>query len=66
MDHVIISVDTHKNNHVAIDAQFGHVKVFRIEGTGSFGAGLSRYLLAKMLILVGNNSERIHYEAALA
>ncbi|RBI67041.1 IS110 family transposase [Roseovarius sp. TE539] len=28
-------------------AQFGHVKAFGIEGTGSFGAGLSRDLLAK-------------------
>ena len=74
MDQVIIGVDTHKSNHiaVAIDAngirlgstsipttrkgyhdlqvwasQFGHVKAFGIEGTGSFGAGLSRDLLAK-------------------
>ena len=74
MDHVIIGVDTHKSNHiaVAIDAngarlgstsipttrkgyhdlqvwasQFGHVKAFGIEGTGSFGAGLSRDLLAQ-------------------
>lgn len=29
--------------------QFGHVKAFGIEGTGSFGAGLSRELLAKGL-----------------
>lgn len=28
-------------------AQFGHIKAFGIEGTGSFGAGLSRDLLAK-------------------
>ena len=27
--------------------QFGHVRAFGIEGTGSFGAGLSRDLLAK-------------------
>ena len=74
MDQIIIGVDTHKSNHVAvaIDAngtrlgstsipttrkgyhdlqvwasQFGHVKAFGIEGTGSFGAGLSRDLLAK-------------------
>ena len=74
MDHVIIGVDTHKSNHiaVAIDAygarlgsttipttqkgyheleawasRFGQVKAFGIEGTGSYGAGLSRALLAK-------------------
>jgi hypothetical protein len=74
MNHVIIGVDTHKANHiaVAIDAQgvrlgcttisttlkgyrdletwasrFGQIKAFGIEGTGSFGAGLSRELLAK-------------------
>jgi transposase len=74
MDQVIIGVDTHKSNHiaVAIDAmgarlgsttvsttrkgyhdleawalQFGRVKAFGIEGTGSFGAGLSRHLLAE-------------------
>ena len=74
MDQVIIGVDTHKSNHiaVAIDAhgahlgstsipatrkgyhdlqvwasQFGHVKAFGIEGTGSFGVGLSRDLLAQ-------------------
>ena len=74
MDHVIIGVDTHKANHiaVAIDAQgarlgcttisttrkgyrdleawasrFGQIKAFGIEGTGSFGAGLSTDLLAK-------------------
>lgn len=74
MDHIIVGVDTHKSNHiaVAIDArgtrlgsttipttrkgyhdlevwasQFGHVKAFGIEGTGSYGAGLSRDLMAK-------------------
>ena len=74
MDHVIIGVDTHKENHIAVAinvqgarlgsktisttrkgyhdfenwaAQFGQVKAFGIEGTGSFGAGLSRELLAK-------------------
>lgn len=74
MDHVIIGVDTHKDNHIAVAidaqgarlgsttisttrkgyqdlevwaAQFGQVKAFGIEGTGSFGAGLSRDLLAK-------------------
>ena len=74
MDQVIIGVDTHKDNHVAVAvnaqgarlgsitvstthkgyqdlemwaAQFGQVKAFGIEGTGSFGAGLSRDLLAK-------------------
>jgi transposase len=74
MDQIIIGVDTHKANHVAvaIDGQgarlgsmtipttrqgyrdleswasaFGQIKAFGIEGTGSFGAGLSRDLLAK-------------------
>lgn len=74
MDQVIIGVDTHKSNHIAVAidtrgarlgstsipttrkgyhdlqvwaSQFGHVKAFGIEGTGSFGAGLSRELLAK-------------------
>ena len=74
MDQVIIGVDTHKSNHiaVAIDGQgtrlgtmtipttregyydleawasaFGSIKAFGIEGTGSYGAGLSRDLLAK-------------------
>ena len=74
MDQVIIGVDTHKDNHIAVAinmqgarlgsttisttrkgyqyleiwaAQFGRVKAFGIEGTGSFGAGLSRNLLAK-------------------
>lgn len=74
MDHVIIGVDTHKENHIAVAinvqgarlgsktisttrqgyhdlenwaTQFGQVKAFGIEGTGSFGAGLSRELLAK-------------------
>ena len=73
MDQIIIGVDTHKSNHiaVAIDRQgarlgtmtipttrqgyrdleawaseFGTVKAFGIEGTGSYGAGLSRDLLA--------------------
>ncbi len=74
MDQVIIGVDTHKDNHVAVAidtqgarpgsttvsttrkgyhdleawaSQFGRVKAFGIEGSGSFGAGLSRHLLAK-------------------
>jgi len=74
MDQIIIGVDTHKSNHiaVAINAQgarlgeksipttrhghrdleawasgFGPIKAFGIEGTGSYGAGLSRDLLAK-------------------
>lgn len=73
MDQIIIGVDTHKSNHiaVAIDRQgarlgtmtipttrqgyrdleawaseFGTVKAFGIEGSGSYGAGLSRDLLA--------------------
>jgi transposase len=74
MNNIIIGVDTHKANHVAvaIDAlgariggttipatrkgyrdleawasRLGEVKAFGIEGTGSYGAGLSRDLLAK-------------------
>jgi hypothetical protein len=74
MDQIIVGVDTHKSNHiaVAINTQgarlgsltipttsqgyrdleqwaqaLGPVKAFGIEGTGSFGAGLSRSLLAK-------------------
>lgn len=74
MDQIIIGVDTHKSNHiaVAIDTQgtrlgamtipttrdgyrsleawatgLGSVKAFGIEGTGSYGAGLSRDLQAK-------------------
>lgn len=74
MNNIIIGVDTHKANHVAvaIDAlgarlggttipatrkgyrdleawasRLGQVKAFGIEGTGSYGAGLSRDLLAK-------------------
>ena len=74
MDQIIIGVDTHKANHVAvaIDAQgarldgmtipttrqgycdleawassLGQVKAFGIEGTGSYGAGVSRHLQAQ-------------------
>ncbi len=74
MDQIIIGVDTHKSNHiaVAINSQgvrldtvtipttrkgyhdleawacsLGSVKAFGIEGTGSYGAGLSRDLLSK-------------------
>ena len=74
MNQIIIGVDTHKSNHiaVAIDAQgarlgsttipttsqgyrdleawasgLGQIKAFGIEGTGSYGAGLSRDLLAR-------------------
>ena len=74
MDHVIVGVETHKANHmaVAIDAQgarlscltvpttrkgyqdleiwasrFGEIKAFGIEGTGTYGAGLSRALMAR-------------------
>lgn len=74
MDQIIIGVDTHKSNHiaVAINSQgrrlgsvtipttrqgygaleawacdLGSVKAFGIEGTGSYGAGLSRDLMAK-------------------
>ncbi|MGV8986026.1 MAG: IS110 family transposase [Cypionkella sp.] len=74
MDQIIIGIDTHKSNHiaVAIDTQgarlgamtfsttregyrgleawatrLGCVKAFGIEGTGSYGAGLSRDLQAK-------------------
>lgn len=74
MDQVIVGVDTHKANHIAVAinthgarlgittipatgkgyrdleiwaSKFGHVRAFGIEGTGSYGAGLSRVLLAK-------------------
>ncbi|AOX18441.1 IS110 family RNA-guided transposase [Kozakia baliensis] len=74
MDQVIIGVDTHKSNHIAVAINthgarlgektipttsrgyrdleiwasgFGQVKAFGIEGTGSFGANLSRALMAK-------------------
>ncbi|WP_424930756.1 IS110 family transposase [Amaricoccus tamworthensis] len=74
MKDIIVGVDTHKHNHiaVAIDTQgarlggktipttrrgyheleawasgLGRIEAFGIEGTGSFGAGLSRDLLAK-------------------
>lgn len=74
MDQIIIGVDTHKSNHIAVvlnahgarlgaltipttrqgyskleawAAGFGSVKAFGIEGTGSYGAGLSRDLLSK-------------------
>lgn len=73
MDQIIIGVDTHKSNHIAVAintqgarlgtktitatqqgyrdleawaSEFGEVKAFGIEGTGSYGAGLSRALLA--------------------
>lgn len=73
MDQIIIGVDTHKSNHIAVAisrqgarlgtmtipttrqgyrdleawaSEFGKVKAFGIEGTGSYGAGLSRDLLA--------------------
>lgn len=74
MDHIIIGVDTHKSNHIAVAinaqgarlgvvtiptnrqgyrdleiwaAKFGRIKAFGIEGTGSYGAALSRDLLVK-------------------
>ena len=74
MDQIIIGVDTHKSNHIAVAintqgsrvgtmtipttrqgyrgleawaTEFGSVKAFGIEGTGSYGAGLSRDLQAK-------------------
>lgn len=74
MDHIIIGVDTHKANHIAVAinsqgarlgsttipttrkgyrdlevwaSKFGQIKAFGIEGTGSYGAGLSRDLLEK-------------------
>lgn len=74
MDQIVIGVDTHKSNHIAVvinahgarlgsttipatqkgyrdletwAARFGRIKAFGIEGTGSYGAGLSRNLLAK-------------------
>lgn len=74
MDQIIIGVDTHKSNHIAVALNahgarlgtlsirttrqgyneleawatgFGSVKAFGIEGTGSYGAGLSRDLLSK-------------------
>lgn len=74
MDQIIVGVDTHKSNHIAVAINMqgarlgvmsipttpggyhgleawatglGSVKAFGIEGTGSYGAGLSRDLLAK-------------------
>lgn len=74
MTEIIVGVDTHKSNHVAVAIDMhgarlaamtipstphgyhsleawatglGKVKAFGIEGTGSYGAGLSRELLAK-------------------
>jgi len=74
MDEIIIGVDTHKSNHVAVAinahgtrlgamtipttrkgyrdleawaSAFGNIKAFGIEGTGSYGAGLSRDMLAR-------------------
>lgn len=74
MDQIIIGVDTHKSNHIAVALNangarfdtltipttrkgyreleawasgFGSLKAFRIEGTGSYGAGLSRDFLSK-------------------
>lgn len=74
MGQIIIGVDTHKSNHIAVALNahgarlgtltipttrqgyneleawatgFGSVKAFGIEGTGSYGAGLSRDLLSK-------------------
>ena len=74
MNQIIIGVDTHKSNHIAVAidvhgarlgsmtipttrkgykdlqtwaSQFGHVKAFGVEGTGSYGAGLSKDLQAK-------------------
>ncbi|OAM77452.1 IS110 family transposase [Devosia elaeis] len=73
MDHIIVGVDTHKANHIAVAinaygarldtitipatrkgysnlqawaSSLGHIKAFGIEGTGLYGAGLSRELLA--------------------
>lgn len=73
MDQIIIGVDTHKSNHIAVaintqgarlgdmripttrqgyrdlevwGTKFGSIKAFGIEGTGSYGAALSRDLLA--------------------
>lgn len=73
MDHIIVGVDTHKANHIAVAinghgarlgtitipatrkgyanlqdwaSRLGHIRAFGIEGTGSYGAGLSRELLA--------------------
>ncbi|MGI2036080.1 IS110 family transposase [Rhizobium panacihumi] len=73
MDHIIVGVDTHKANHIAVPinghgarlgtitipatrkgysnlqawaSELGHIRAFGIEGTGSYGAGLSRELLA--------------------
>jgi transposase len=74
MEQIIIGVDTHKSNHIAVaintqgarlgavtipttcegyrdleewGAKFGRIKAFGIEGTGSYGAALSRDLLSK-------------------
>ena len=74
MDQIIVGIDTHKSNHiaVAIDTRgtrlgdrtipvtragyrdleawataLGPVRAFGIEGTGSYGAGLTRDLIAK-------------------
>jgi len=74
MDQIIIGVDTHKSNHIAVAishqgarlgtmtipttrqgyrdleawaSELGKIKAFGIEGTGSYGAALSRDLLVK-------------------
>lgn len=79
MHNIIIGVDTHKSNHIAVAintqgarlgsttiptnrqgycdlenwaAGFGKIKAFGIEGSGSYGAGLSRDLLAKGYVVL--------------
>ena len=79
MHNIIIGVDTHKSNHIAVAintqgarlgsttiptnqqgycdlenwaAGFGKIMAFGIEGSGSYGAGLSRNLLAKGYVVL--------------
>lgn len=79
MHNIIIGVDTHKSNHIAVAintqgarlgsttiptnqqgycdlenwaAGFGKIMAFGIEGSGSYGAGLSRNLIAKGYVVL--------------
>ncbi|MDO9525563.1 MAG: IS110 family transposase [Gemmobacter sp.] len=90
MDQVIIGVDTHKSNHIAVAintqgtrlggmtipttrqgyrdleawaSELGSIRAFGIEGTGSYGAGLSRDLLAKghMVVDVMRPNRQLRY-----
>lgn len=88
---IIIGVDTHKSNHVAVainehgarlsaisipanskgyrelncwSQSLGSVRAFGIEGTGSYGAGLSRYLLSlgQNVIEVTRPNRQLRYQ----